>query len=222
MPLRKQLPFFVSIGLVAVAMFVFGLLRDEFWVRLLSKPFPVVAMIVFVSGRATRYARGILAGLTLCLLGDVLLEFRDLFLAGMIAFGLGHIAYVVAFVRRSRTPALHIAFGFVVWIAWALGTLWSGLGAMQIPVTFYTLAIFVMMWRAAAVVHAESQASPWDWCAMGGAVLFGFSDTLIALDRFGDPLDGVRIPIIMTYWLGQALIALSVLSPNVDAESPDG
>lgn len=215
--LRKQFPLFLSVGLVAVAMFVFGVVRDDFLLRVVSKPFPVLAVLAFVGVRRSPYARGVLGGLALCVVGDILLELGDkTFLPGMIAFGLGHVAYVVAFFGRTRRPAIHLAIPFVAWIVWALLTLWSGLGEMQIPVTVYTAAIFVMMWRAAAMVYAESEPTRWDWCALLGAALFGFSDTLIALDRFGDPIDGVRIPIIITYWLAQVLIAVSVLSPNAE------
>jgi alkenylglycerophosphocholine/alkenylglycerophosphoethanolamine hydrolase len=42
-----------------------------------------------------------------------------------------------------------------------------------------------------------------------GAVLFGLSDTLIAIDRFHAPFPGARYAIILLYWAGQAGIAAS-------------
>ena len=215
--IRKNLPLFVATALTAVALYVYGLVLDDFTLRIATKAFPVLAMIAFVATVPTKYARGVLIGLVLCLAGDLLLEFRQrFFLPGMIAFMLGHVAYCVAFVRRVKTPALHLAVPFLIWIVWALITLWAGLGSMKIPVAVYTVAIFVMMWRAAAIVYAQERPSGWDWAVMIGATLFAFSDTLIALDRFGDPVDGVRIPIILTYWTAQTLISLSVLSPNTE------
>jgi uncharacterized membrane protein YhhN len=61
-------------------------------------------------------------------------------------------------------------------------------------------AIVTMMWRAAA------RPGP---TALLGAMLFGASDTLIAFDRFHAPLPWARLPIILLYWAGQLLIALS-------------
>jgi uncharacterized membrane protein YhhN len=213
--MTAQLPFFVSSALVAVALFIYGVLLDDFVLRISVKAFPVVAMMVFVASRKTRYAKGILVGLAFCLVGDLLLEFRQrFFLPGMIAFLLGHVAYAVAFVRRTRIAALHLALPFAVWIGWALTTIWSGLGAMQIPVAAYTLAILAMMWRAAAVVHSIEKRSIWDWSLLIGAATFAFSDTLIALDRFGEPIDGVRIPIIVTYWVAQLLITASAMGAS--------
>jgi uncharacterized membrane protein YhhN len=44
-----------------------------------------------------------------------------------------------------------------------------------------------------------------------GAILFGLSDTLIAIDRFHAPLPGARYAIILLYWAGQAGIAASAV-----------
>lgn len=206
-------PLLLAVALVAVALFLYGLVLDEVALRLVSKPWPVLALLaaLFFHGQPGRYRRWIMAGLGWCVLGDVLLELRTpaLFLAGMVAFLLGHVCYVGGFLRRSRAPRLAEALPFVAWVGWALWTLWPGLGErqMQLPVSLYTLAILVMMWRSVASV---SGAAWWMWSAPLGALLFGFSDTLIALDRFHAPIEGARYPIILTYWAGQALIAASV------------
>ncbi len=39
----------------------------------------------------------------------------------------------------------------------------------------------------------------------------GASDTLIAFDRFHAPIAGVRLPILLLYWLGQWGIAASTV-----------
>jgi uncharacterized membrane protein YhhN len=64
-----------------------------------------------------------------------------------------------------------------------------------------------MMWRATA---ASLETGRWD--AMIGAVLFGLSDSLIALDRFRAPVPGARWLIMASYWAGQFCIARSVFA----------
>ncbi|MFW6058109.1 MAG: lysoplasmalogenase [Persicimonas sp.] len=211
---RKHVPLAVAVGLVATALFIYGVVLDDYWLRVITKPFPVLAMMVAVAAHGRgRYARTILVGLGLCIFGDIFLEIgQSTFLIGMIAFLCGHIAYVVAFLRRSRSLRPLEALPFVCWIGWAATTLWPHLGEMRIPVVAYTSVILVMLWRSAALVAGQKRPGGWDWAALVGAVLFGFSDTLIALDRFQAPIDGVRVPIILTYWGGQLLIAASTLS----------
>lgn len=219
--MKRYLPVSVAAAMVAICMFIFGLQLDDFWLRLIAKPLPVLAMIAFLWrwGRGA-YAKHIMVGLAFCMLGDILLEFRSkpMFIAGMIAFLLGHLGYVSGFVRRARGLYPVEALPFVLWIGWALTTMWAGLGGMRVPVTAYTLVIFCMMWRATAMVADEPERSPYDWCVVVGAITFAFSDTLIALDRFHMELEGVRVPIIVTYWLGQILITASGVSPNAEDE----
>ncbi len=214
---EKHLYLFAAVGVVAIAMYVFGLIVDQFELRIATKAFPMVALLALVGTKARgQYGRTIFVGLVLCLAGDLLLEFRqEFFLQGMIAFAAGHIAYIVAFARRAKTPAPLELLPFLVWISWALVVLTPGLGKMQIPVTVYTIA--VMMWRATVLVREEQN---WfAFAAMLGACFFGFSDTLIALDRFHEPIDGVRIPIILTYWTAQILIATSALGGDSEHEA---
>ncbi|MGM0557609.1 MAG: lysoplasmalogenase [Myxococcota bacterium] len=189
--------------------------------RQLTKPFPVLAMIAAVLAlRDGAYTRTIAVSLGFCVLGDIFLELPErFFIFGMIAFAIGHIGYIVAFVRRSAAPWPMAAIPFAVWIGWAGLFLYPHLGDLRVPVIFYTAIIFAMMWRATSMVLSEETPTVFDWLAMLGAMSFGFSDTLIALNKFHAPIEGVRVPIIVMYWLGQALIAASVLSPNID--NPD-
>jgi uncharacterized membrane protein YhhN len=150
-----------------------------------------------------RYARLIAAGLGLSALGDILLEFPGLFVVGLGAFLCAHIAYVMAFLTGS--PRLHLlrAVPFLFWLVPAYAKMRPGLGEMGVPVTLYVLVIALMMWRAVARIGEVPSALP----AAAGAILFGLSDTLIGLDRFHAPIPGVRYPIILLYWAGQASLS---------------
>ena len=159
----------------------------------------------------------------LCVVGDILLEFRSkqLFLGGIAAFASGHVAYIVAFVRRERALAPLVALPFAAWIGWALTLLVPGLGDMLVPVVGYTAVIGVMMWRSGALMMRRP-LSIWSALALPGAILFAFSDTLIALDRYHAPIEGARIPIILTYYIAQLFIALSVFGVEDDAGASRG
>jgi uncharacterized membrane protein YhhN len=190
---------------LAAAGYLVGLWRDWPTVRLAAKPVPVLCLLLWIrDGANDRYARLVAAGLALSMAGDVLLEFPGLFVAGLGAFLCTHITYIMAFLTESSRPHLLRAVPFLFWLVPIYTKMRPGLGGMAIPVTVYVAAIGVMLWRAAAMGLARATRP-----AVIGAILFGLSDTLIGLDLFRAPIPGVRYPIILLYWAGQALIGAS-------------
>jgi uncharacterized membrane protein YhhN len=149
----------------------------------------------------------IVGGLLLSAAGDALIELD--FLAGLGAFLLAHLAYVAAFVsdatRLRAVRALPVAVYSVAFTAF----LWPDLGSLRPAFLAYALAISTMIWRAAARVGAHGPATRGEWAALGGAILFALSDSLIALDRFHAPIPAAHVPIMLLYWAGQSGIAAS-------------
>jgi alkenylglycerophosphocholine/alkenylglycerophosphoethanolamine hydrolase len=147
----------------AAAVYVGGLAfgPDAASVRLCAKPIPamVLALLVAASGRG-RYPRAIAIGLLLSAVGDVLLEFPQRFVPGLVAFLLAHLAYTTAFLTDERRGRLARAVPFAAWLLAAFLWLRPGLGPMVGPVVVYMFAIGAMMWRAAARVGGPDEA-PW-------------------------------------------------------------
>ncbi|HET6898988.1 MAG TPA: lysoplasmalogenase [Vicinamibacteria bacterium] len=200
-----------ALVVVAVASAVLYLLVPPYdWPLLvLIKPIPVFALAVMVrSARRDGYGAALTLGLLLSGAGDALLEVPDRFVAGLASFLCAHVAYTVAFLRDERRWRWERAVPFAVWLLAAFLWIRPGLGEMTVPVVVYMLAIGTMMWRAAARWGDHPRAEP----AVIGAVLFGLSDTLIAIDRFRAPLPGASFAIILLYWAGQAGIAASALA----------
>jgi alkenylglycerophosphocholine hydrolase len=199
------------VALLAAAGYLVGLWRDSSILRLLAKPVPVLCLLVWVRGQADdRYARLVATGLGLSALGDILLEFPGLFVAGLGAFLCAHIAYIIAFLTEKARLHLARALPFLAWLGLAYANMHPGLGGMRVPVTIYVIVIGAMMWRAAARVGDVAGAMP----AAIGAVLFGLSDTLIGLDRFHAPIPGARYAIGLLYWAGQTGLSQRRLGPE--------
>lgn len=78
-------------------------------------------------------------------------------------------------------------------------------GPLAAPIGAYGLVIGVMAWRAAARVEGPSGALA--WVGLLGAALFAFSDSMIAVDRFVQPVEGAAVDSAQA---AQALVALSV------------
>lgn len=171
------------------------------------------ASLIFVAIAALRFAPGdtygawVLAALLLCLVGDVLLLAERAFTAGLVAFLLGHVGYVVAF-SCVVSPA---SWRFL-WVApvaaasvLATGWLWPHLGRMRGPVLAYVTVISVMVWGALAVTAAGG-----DRRIAVGAVLFYLSDLAVARNRFVRRTFLNRAWGLPVYYAGQLLLALTV------------
>lgn len=198
LPARPLPVFLTSMALVGVALYLVGVAADHWWLRVLTKPLPMVALILWAGSRWGEglAARALAVGLVLGLGGDMLLELSDAtFLPGLVSFLLGHVAYIVAFSAAGRRWAPLQALPLAAFVGAAAALLVPKLGPMGPPVVVYMLAISAMAWRAAALAEARGGVA---WLALVGAVLFVFSDTLIALDRFVEPIASVRPAIILT------------------------
>jgi uncharacterized membrane protein YhhN len=216
--MTKRSKIIILIGLVAAVLFIYGLDADIYWLRMITKPIPVLCMALLVALQPVkgRYQWLVITGLLFSAAGDVLLEASpNTFIFGLIAFLLGHVAYIMAFTSDSRKPywgrgALAYGYGVLIYaVLYFIGDL----GDMTIPVLLYVLVICTMLWRASARLGVpeirEESARTGFW----GAVVFVFSDTVLALGRFGvlaHPL--LRYVVIIAYWMGQMDITRSAIA----------
>jgi len=177
------------------------------------KPLTTLLLLVVAAGGPageSAYPWLIAAGLGASLAGDVFLMLpRDRFVAGLASFLLAHVLYGAAFFTVPRTMGdvlVLVLLGIVA--AGIVAVLWAGLGRLRGPVLAYVATIIVMAWLAC--VRWRAGGIPGAGLAAIGALAFVTSDTLLALDRFRRPFPFSRTLVLGTYWVAQALIALSV------------
>ena len=218
MPLRRFLPFLGAVAaLLAIASAPWAL--DKPWLNFAFKPLATLCVIAWAAlGRADDglVKRWIVIGLVFSLLGDVALLWPvQGFLAGLVAFLLGHLSYLVALTRRVKFLASRPAFGvWAIVAASVLASLWAGVPAdMRVPVLVYVVALSAMAAQASSVWLArrsQPDAGKWRIVAIGAA-LFVLSDAILATDKF---VGGVPLPTLWNlsiYWLGQWFIARAAL-----------
>jgi uncharacterized membrane protein YhhN len=175
-----------------------------------TKPTVIVLMMLGLAPWAVRYpALGwFWLGLGFSLVGDILLMLpRSRFLAGLVAFLLAHLAYIIGFNLAPPTPSL-LGLGMaliVMLIVWQMyRQLVSGIPAnLQIPVAAYmgviggmTLSAWLMFTRPDWSTGAAALVSV-------GAALFFISDSLIAWDKFVAPVRYRDVAVMSTYHLAQ-------------------
>lgn len=201
------------LGLAGAALFLYGRANGLSELGLLSKGIPLLALLGWLrQAPDDSYNRWISRGLLCSLAGDILLDWPgDLFVFGLGAFLLAHLAYLRAYLSDCRRPAwlaLVLAASTGAGIFALLAA--SNLGALLIPVACYALAISAMLWRALARLGMPGLTPRSTWLAAAGAALFVLSDSLIGIQRFGAPFAAAPYAIILSYWLGQWGIAASV------------
>jgi uncharacterized membrane protein YhhN len=163
----------------------------------------VVASLAFLGvGLLAAPMTWLTAGLALGVIGDVALlgKGQRAFLAGLGAFLLGHIAYVVGIAQLH--PALDVRYAVlpIAVGAGALWQLWPHLGSMKIPVIAYVLVIVAMV----------VGALPLGGRLALGAVLFFASDLSVARDKFVASTFANKAWGLPAYYAGQLLIAWSL------------
>ena len=83
------------------------------------------------------------------------------------------------------------------------------LGEMTVPVLLYVIVICTMLWRAASRVDAPGVAAKTARVGLWGALLFTFSDSLLALNLFAFTILFAGYVVIITCWMAQSDITLS-------------
>ncbi|MDB6442919.1 MULTISPECIES: lysoplasmalogenase [Pseudomonas] len=202
------------LALMGAATYLYGLSVHASLLCLLVKPMPVLALLGWLHDAPPGdYRRWISLGLIFSLAGDVLLAWPgDLFVFGLGAFLLAHLAYLKAYLSDCRRPALlplALALGIGAVLLAILVS--SGLGPLLVPVVIYGLVISAMLWRALARLGTNVPKRS-AGLAAAGALAFVFSDSLIGINRFVHPFHAAPYLIIISYWLGQWGITASAFA----------
>jgi alkenylglycerophosphocholine/alkenylglycerophosphoethanolamine hydrolase len=223
---RRLWPLGLGLGAVVlygalVAVCALGIAIEQRTLASLFKPLPVLLLAGLVAARGSEaWERRTVMALLFCALGDVVLEL-GFFVPGLVAFLVGHLFFLGAFVGAGRGLHLERAVPFALWGGAAMLALGASLGPMKIPVLLYTATICAMMWRAACLLEAPLLAAERRWALSiaVGAIVFAASDTLIALNRFHTPFVGARPLILGLYWLGQLLLADGIVARAMALDS---
>lgn len=203
---------FTALTICALAALLVAEARGSRRGRYAAKPLASLGFIAVglaVGAADTRYGTLVLAGLVLGAAGDVALMFPGgrAFLAGLVAFLLGHLAYVVAFAEVAPPTAWATspwALAPVLVAAIVLPWLWPHLGRMKGPVLAYLAVITAMVVGAIAAYAAAGSL-----LLLTGAIAFFASDLAVARERFVRRTFANKAWGLPAYYGGQLLLAWS-------------
>lgn len=208
----------MTIALVATATTVLALVallagerRAAMAIKAIAKPIAssgFIAVVLSVGLPTSAYAQAVMGALILSWFGDVLLLWHDrrIFLAGLVAFLLGHVGFCVAFVahgvdtRTAAAAAVALTIVGVVIGRWLLPQVPA---ALRVPVAAYIVVISVMAALAAGTGPV----------VLGAAIAFYVSDLSVALDRFVGARFVYRAWGLPLYFGAQLVFAWTVAYP---------
>lgn len=184
-----------------------------------SKPAILTLLIIFF----TKLSRTLdsktriiaLTALIFSLIGDILLMFTAsselYFIGGLIAFLLAHIMYIIVFLkqRHEKNSAIPITIILLLYGAAIFYILKDGLNDLLIPVVIYMLVILTMA-VTAYLRKGNASKSSFNLVFLG-AIFFLISDSLLALNKFYEPMTSSGITVMLTYGIAQYLIVLGLL-----------
>lgn len=208
-----------------------GVLAADAWgndiVYLICKPAIMITLGLhyLVTQRETKQpvSRPLLLAILFSCAGDTLLMFQgkdaNFFIYGLAAFLVAHIFYILTY-RQHRTDETANELQGLQKIRYAFPILLSGtglvvilfnrLGGMKLPVLVYA-AVLTFMVITALFRFGRTNATSFAM-VFGGAILFMISDSLIAIDKFLEPLPMAGIWIVTTYIGAQCLIVTGLSS----------
>ena len=161
------------------------------------------------------------------LAGDVFLMFEGFFIPGLVSFLVAHLCYLAVFKRGQRWFPHRGALAATMTVGAAMyGFLWTGglPAGLRGPVAAYVLVIALM--AAQAMGRAVVLRDKPSLLVAAGAGFFMLSDSLLAINRFVQPLPLAQLWVLASYYAAQVLILEGWLrgrqAPRTAGDAPAG
>ncbi|MHC8514693.1 lysoplasmalogenase [Sporosarcina sp. ITBMC105] len=198
----------VAAIIVFSAVYIFFIPPEPVSFKIFMKLIPMALIILFGALTlplvSSTYKKRILFGLFICMIADGVIYW---FMAGLVTFFIGHVIYIFAFKQATRKKIpiwvaillLVYGIGMAVWIAGS--QFMADQFVLGIAIIAYIAVILTMGWMAIKTGLK---------LAIIGALLFMFSDSVLAIDRFIVEIPYRDAFVMVTYYAAQVLIAASI------------
>lgn len=199
-----------------------ALITGEDWLHTMLKPLLIPALMLLLLGATEHqfpYRTLILTGLFFSWLGDVFLLLESynsyLFIAGLSSFLITHLCYIVYFLLiksgadsliKKQPLYILLTLGYGVTLVWLL---FPFLGDLKVPVMLYAAVICTMLLCSLHIF--QKVAVPANRYFILGASLFVLSDSLLAINKFYQPLAFAATLVMLTYCAAQYFIVLGFI-----------
>jgi uncharacterized membrane protein YhhN len=188
------------------------------------KPFliPFLLLTVYFSENFST-KKILLIALFFSWVGDIILLFSAqgelYFIFGLVAFLISHITYILLFTKQLNSRNIKNISVFwmgigciLLYFSILIFTLYPKLGALKIPVLIYAITITIMLYFAfkGSLKWTKKTGD----LVLLGAVFFVSSDSILAFDKFYNPIPFNSFLIMSTYIIAQYYIVNGILKLN--------
>jgi uncharacterized membrane protein YhhN len=217
---RIILGLFVAVAVTEVMSQLFSLTELHHVV----KPMLMILLgLYYFFSAGERRSNIVLMALIFSFLGDSFLLYESknsiYFILGLGSFLIAHVFYILAF-RQNRFDAVdgeqlqtvqkaRMAFPVILASTGLVVILYPHLGDLRLPVVVYAGVLMFMVLNALFRFQRTSLKS--FWLVFVGAVLFLLSDSILAINKFLQPVGHAGVWIMTLYLAGQFLIVEGML-----------
>lgn len=221
--MKYKYPILLILYAIALILTIIGGVTQNIELEYISKPLlmPLLGAWLWANVGQSRLRNIILIALFFSWLGDVLLMLQhkeaNLFIFGLIAFLLAHLAYIIGFSYTNRPrrkgylrehPWLLLPFAaYALCLFYPMRQALSEQG-LTIPVLIYA-AVLCGMAAAAANRYLKVNYNSFSYVFVG-AILFVLSDSIIGLNKFYHAIPWASFWIMLAYGAAQYFIVWGI------------
>lgn len=186
--------------------------------RRITKTLFLPTLLIFYLLRAELLVPTLVGALFFGWIGDLFMMFPSGHrwkMVGPVAFGIGHLFYVISFIQYGGVWAIPLT-GWWVMVLYPLW-IWTGYRLMGKSLKrsghvfelacLYAGIIGVMSLFAYSMFYTQGTMLPFI-----GALIFIFSDTMVLYRKYGHPFERNKFWVIATYMIAQILIVLGFVA----------
>jgi uncharacterized membrane protein YhhN len=217
LPMKNKLQIQIMILFwIIVALHITGIASGISILPFITKPLlvPVLILLLIISKTIIPGKNLMLTGLVFSWLGDMFLLFENhnalFFIFGLVSFLTTHICYIIYFLKipaintsllKNQSWLFLLIIGYGISLVWLL---FPHLADLKIPVMIYAAVICTMLLCSLHIFFNVSK--PANILYVSGAALFVLSDSLLALNKFYQPVVFAGVLIMLTYCAAQYFI----------------
>lgn len=212
-PVQKKMAF---VFWILAMLDITGIAANQQMLHFIAKPLliPALLLLLFFTKSTVPGKNLLLIGLFFSWLGDVFLlfEYKNalFFIFGLASFLTTHIFYIIYFLKiksantsllKKQPVLIALILGYGITLVWQL---YPHLGDLKLPVMVYAAVICIMLLCSLHIFFKVNKKAACYY--LSGAAAFVLSDSLLAINKFYQPVAFAGIFIMLTYCAAQFFI----------------